>query len=153
MYSAFLLLHSWIRWLALAAGLMATVSAVRGVSTLNPRADRWGLILSIALDVQFVIGLLLYFAVSPVMESIRANFAQAMPNPQLRFWAVEHVSGMFIALVLVHVGRVLSRKAASPASRRTRQMICYGLATLVMLLATPWPWTAAGRPLFRFLMF
>jgi hypothetical protein len=29
-------------------------------------------------------------------------------------------------------------------------MICYGLATLVMLLAMPWPWSAAGRPLFRF---
>jgi hypothetical protein len=153
MYSAFLLLHSWIRWLALAAGLLATISAVRGASTQDPRADRWGLVLTIALDVQLVIGLLLYFAVSPVMESIRANFAAAMPNAQLRFWAVEHPTGMVIALVLVHLGRVLSRKAASPAARRRRQMICYGLATLIMLLATPWPWTAAGRPLFRILAF
>jgi hypothetical protein len=150
MYSAFLLLHSWIRWVALVAGVLATIAAVRGSSAQDPRSDRWGRILTIALDVQLVVGLLLYFAVSPVMESIRANFAAAMPNPQLRFWAVEHVSGMVIALVLVHVGRVLSRKAVSPASRRTRQMICYGLATLVMLLATPWPWTAAGRPLVRF---
>jgi hypothetical protein len=149
MYSAFLLLHSWIRWVALVAGVLATISAVRGVSAQDPRSDRFGRILTIALDLQFVIGLLLYFAVSPVMAEIRANFAAAMPNPQLRFWAVEHVSGMVIALVLVHVGRVLSRKAASPASRRRRQMICYGLATLVMLLATPWPWTAAGRPLIR----
>ena len=149
MYSAFLLLHSWIRWVALFAGVLATISAVRGVSAQDPRSDRFGRILTIALDLQFVIGLLLYFAVSPVMAEIRANFAAAMPNPQLRFWAVEHVSGMVIALVLVHVGRVLSRKAASPASRRRRQMICYGLATLVMLLATPWPWTAAGRPLIR----
>ena len=149
MYSAFLLLHSWIRWVALVAGVLATISAVRGVSAQDPRSDRFGRILTIALDLQFVIGLLLYFAVSPVMAEVRANFAAAMPNPQLRFWAVEHVSGMVIALVLVHVGRVLSRKAASPASRRRRQMICYGLATLVMLLATPWPWTAAGRPLIR----
>jgi hypothetical protein len=57
---------------------------------------------------------------------------------------------MIVALVLVHVGRVLSRKASNPASRRTRQMICYGLATVIMALATPWPGTAAGRPLFRF---
>jgi hypothetical protein len=150
MYPAFLLLHSWVRWVALAAGVLATVSAVRGVSSQDVRADRWGLVLTIVMDVQLVIGLLLYFAVSPVMESIRANFAAAMPDPQLRFWAVEHVAGMVIALVLVHVGRVLSRKAASPSSRRSRQIVCYGLATLVMLLSTPWPWTAAGRPLFRF---
>jgi hypothetical protein len=150
MYSAFLLVHSWIRWVAIAAGVMATISAVRGVSAQDPRADRWGLVLTSAVDLQLVIGLLLYFAVSPVMEGIRANFAAAMPNPQLRFWAVEHVTGMVLALILVHVGRVLSRKAASPAARRTRLMICYGLATLVMLLLTPWPFTAAGRPLFRF---
>lgn len=150
MYPAFLLLHSWIRWLALAAGVLATASAVRGASAEDPRADRWGLVLTIALDVQLLIGLLLYFAVSPVMESIRANFAAAMPNPQLRFWAVEHISGMALAFVLAHVGRVLSRKATSPRSRRRRQMICYGLATIIMLLLTPWPGTAAGRPLFRF---
>jgi hypothetical protein len=150
MYSAFLLVHSWIRWVAIAAGVMATIAAVRGVSAQDPRADRWGLVLTIALDVQLVIGLLLYFAISPVMEGIRANFAAAMPNPQLRFWAVEHVTGMVIALIFVHVGRVLSRKAVSPAARRTRLMICYGLATLVMVLVTPWPFTAAGRPLFRF---
>lgn len=150
MYSAFLLLHSWIRWVAIAAGVIATIAAIRGVSAQDPRADRWGRVLTIALDVQLVIGLLMYFAVSPVMAGIRANFAAAMPNPQLRFWAVEHVTGMVIALILVHVGRVLSRKAVSPAARRTRLMICYGLATLVMLLLTPWPFTAAGRPLFRF---
>lgn len=149
MYSLLLLLHSWIRWLALAAGLLATVSAVRNVSIQDPRADRWGLVLSIALDIQMLLGLVMYFGVSPVMESIRANFAAAMPNPQLRFWAVEHITGMVIAVVLVHVGRVLSRKAASPQSRRKRQMICYGLATLIMLLLTPWPGTAAGRPFFR----
>jgi hypothetical protein len=152
MYAAFLLLHSWIRWVALAAGLLATVSAARGVSSANPAADRWGRVLTIALDVQFLLGLLLYFAVSPVMASIRANFAAAMPNPQLRFWAVEHITGMAIALVLVHVGRVLSRKALTPPARRKRQLICYGLATLIMVLLTPWPGTAAGRPLFRFVL-
>ncbi len=149
MYAALLLLHSWIRWLALAAGVLATVSAVRGVSAQDARSDRWGLVLTIAMDLQLVIGLLLYFGVSPVMESIRANFAAAMPNPQLRFWAVEHLAGMLIALVLVHVGRVLSRKAGSAGARRKRQMICYGLATVIMLLSVPWPGTAAGRPFFR----
>jgi hypothetical protein len=149
MYSVLLVLHSWIRWVALGSGVLATVSAVRGVSSRDPRADRWGLVLTIAMDVQLVLGLLLYFGVSPVMESIRANFGAAMPNPQLRFWAVEHLAGMVIALVLVHVGRVLSRKAPTPAARRKRQMICYGLATVIMLLSVPWPGTPAGRPLFR----
>jgi heme A synthase len=149
MYAAFLLLHSWIRWIALVAGVAATVSAW-GADDRGSRGDRWGLILTICMDLQLVIGLLLYFVVSPTMEAIRGQMGEAMRNPQLRFFAVEHVSAMFVALVLVHVGRVLARKAATPSARRTRLVVCYGLATLIMILSTPWPGLPYGRPLFRF---
>jgi hypothetical protein len=108
------------------------------------------MILLIAMDLQLVIGLLLYFVVSPTMEAIRANMGEAMRNPQLRFFAVEHLSAMFVALVLVHGGRVLARRAATPAARRRRELICYGLATLIMLLAIPWPGLPYGRPMLRF---
>ena len=102
------------------------------------------------MDVQLVIGLLLYFVVSPNMEAIRAQFGVAMRTPQLRFFAVEHATGMVIALILAHVGRVLARKATTAAARRRRQVICYGLATIVMALAVPWPGMTYGRPLLRF---
>jgi xanthine/uracil permease len=102
-----------------------------------------------ALDIQMLIGLVLYLAVSPNMQDIRAHFGEAMKNPQLRFWAVEHVSAMFVAVVLVHVGRVLARKASSPAAKRTRMIVCFGIATVLMMVGTPWPGMAAGRPLFR----
>jgi heme A synthase len=72
-----------------------------------------------------------------------------MKNAQLRFWAVEHISAMFAALVLVHIGRVLARKARTPGAKRTRFLVCFGLATVLMILGTPWPGMPAGRPLFR----
>jgi hypothetical protein len=62
---------------------------------------------------------------------------------------VEHVTMMLAAVVLVHVGRVLARKATSPASRRMRTFVCFGLATILMVVAIPWPGMAHGRPLFR----
>jgi len=37
----------------------------------------------------------------------------------------------------------------TPAAKRKRLVICFGLATLLMLIATPWPGMANGRPLFR----
>ena len=40
---------------------------------------------------------------------------------------------MFVAVVLAHVGRVLARKAATPAAKRTRLLICFGLATLLIV--------------------
>ena len=102
-----------------------------------------------ALDVQMLVGLLLYFALSPFTSQALADFGAAMRTPQLRFWAVEHVTMMFAAVIVAHVGRVLARKARKPASKRMRLLVCFGLATLLLLLGTPWPGMSNGRPLFR----
>ena len=145
MYELVLTAHSWLRWVALIAGLMAVVMAF----TASPRADRWGLILVIALDIQLLLGLALYLALSPNTKAIFGNFGAAMRDPVARFWAVEHVSLMVFAVVMAHVGRVLARKAASPAARRKRLLVCFALSTIAMIAATPWPGMASGRPLFR----
>lgn len=150
MYTTILVLHSWIRWIALVGGVGATLAAVTGrVQSESSPADRWALVAMIALDVQMLLGLLLYLVVSPNMAEIRAHFGEAMQNPTLRFWAVEHLTMMLVAVVLAHVGRVVARKAATPAAKRTRLLICFGLATFLMLAGIPWPGMRAGRPLFR----
>jgi hypothetical protein len=150
MYTTVLAIHSWVRWLAIIAAVGATFAAVRGkVQGADSLADRWGLFAMMAVDIQMLLGLILYLVVSPNMQEIRAHFGEAMKNAQLRFWAVEHVSAMFAALVLVHVGRVLARKARTPGAKRTRLLVCFGLATVLMILGTPWPGMPAGRPLFR----
>ena len=101
------------------------------------------------LDIQMLLGLLLYLVLSPFTSQALNDFGAAMRNPALRYWAVEHVSLMLAAVVLVHVGRVLARTARTPQSKRTRQIVCYTLATVAMIAATPWPGMANGRPLFR----
>ena len=148
MYTTFLALHSWLRWLALFAGIAATIAAARDASSAN-RSDRLGLILTSTLDTQLLLGLLLYFVVSPNMVEIRAHFGESMKDPVARFWAVEHVTTMLGAVVAAHVGRVLARKTPDANSRRMKLFICYGIATVLMFLAVPWPGMRAGRPLFR----
>jgi hypothetical protein len=152
MYTLVLLLHSWLRWAALIAGVGATMAAfnARAQTAGLGRADRWGLALMAALDLQMLLGLLLYLVLSPTMEAIRQNFSAAMQDRVARFWAVEHISTMLMAVILVHVGRVLARKAKTPEARRTRLLVCFGIATLAMIGATPWPGMSNGRPLFRF---
>jgi hypothetical protein len=145
MYELVLTAHSWLRWVALIAGLMAVVMAFMA----SPRADRWGLILVIALDIQFLLGFALYLVLSPTTKAILGDFGAAMRDPVARFWAVEHVGLMVFAVVMAHVGRVLARKAAAPAAKRKRLLVCFVLSTLAMLAATPWPFMASGRPLFR----
>ena len=150
MYTTVLTIHSWIRWIALVAGVGATMAAMRGkVEGATSLADRWGLFAMMALDIQMLLGLLLYFVLSPNMQAILNNFGGAMKDPALRFWAVEHTSAMLAAVVLAHVGRVLARKAATPAAKRARLLICFGLATALMILGMPWPGRPGGRDLFR----
>jgi hypothetical protein len=150
MYTSVLILHSWIRWIALVAGVGATLAAMRGkVGGATSLADRWGLFAMTALDIQMLLGLLLYFVLSPNIQAILANFGGAMKDPALRFWAVEHTSAMVGAVVLAHVGRVMARKAATPAAKRTRLLVCFGLATVLMILGMPWPGRPGGRELFR----
>ena len=149
MYSTVLLLHSWLRWLALIAGVGATFAAVGKGDRRVQGAERWGLIFMISLDVQMLLGLVLYGVLSPYTAAAMRDFGAAMRDPVLRFWAVEHLTMMFAAVILVHVGRVLARKTADVNAKRKRFLICFGLAVLLMLLGMPWPGMANGRPLFR----
>jgi hypothetical protein len=150
MYTTVLIFHSWLRWVALIAVFGVVLAAIRGkVEGTQSISDRWGMVAMMALDLQMLLGLLLYFVVSPNMQEIRANFGQAMQNPQLRFWAVEHLTAMIVALVVAHVGRVLARKAKTVDSKRRRLLACFGVVAVALLLGTPWPGMPAGRPLFR----
>lgn len=150
MYETVLALHSWVRWIALIATVGTALAALRG-KVAGPRslADRWGMIAMMMLDTQLLLGLLLYFVLSPNMKAILDNFGGAMKDPGLRFWAVEHTTAMFGAIALAHVGRVLARKATTDASKRTRLLVCFGLATLLIIVGMPWPGRPGGRPLFR----
>ena len=62
MYELVVTAHSWLRWVALIAGVMAVVMAAAAPS----RADRWGLILVIALDLQFLLGFALVLRNGPL---------------------------------------------------------------------------------------
>jgi hypothetical protein len=146
MYTAGLLIHSWVRWVALVAAIGAVFAALRRQ---DASADRWGLIAMAALDFQMLLGLMLYLAISPNMQQILSNFGGAMKDPVARFWAVEHIATMFGAVIVAHAGRVLARKAATSEARRKRVLLAFSIASVLMIVGMPWPGRPGGRPLFR----
>jgi hypothetical protein len=152
MYVALVIIHSWLRWLVLLAGLYAIargVAGARGGRPWTPSDEGAGRWLVIFFDVQFLIGLILYVALSPVTQTAFADFGAAMRQSDLRFWAVEHIVGMLAAAALLHIGRARTRKVPE-ASRHKTAAIFFGLAVLIVLLSIPWPGMPAGRPLFRY---
>lgn len=152
MYTPLLVLHSWIRWVVLLLGLIAIARAVAGVQTRRPYTpvdDSRGRLFVISLDVQFLVGLVLYLWASPFTTAAFLDFGAAMRNGPLRFFVVEHLFGMVAALGFAHVGRVRLRRATDSAQRHKTALIFFGLALALILISIPWPGLPAGRPLFR----
>src|SRR5215510_14145942 len=150
MYSVVLAVHSWMRWLTLALATAATLNASRPHEAGKALPGRWwDTLLMLAVDLQVFFGLVLYFGLSPFTKEAMSNVSLAMANPALRFWAIEHAGGMFLSVLLVRMGRVLSANAKTPAAARNRRLTCFAIATLGMLISIPWPGLANGRPLFR----
>ncbi|KAA9327079.1 hypothetical protein F0P96_17725 [Hymenobacter busanensis] len=151
-YSIVLALHSWTRWLVLLFGLIALFRALSGWLGRKPYtgADN-GMAASFvgSMHLQLLLGLILYFGLSPfglkAMET-----AGAMKDPTTRFWGVEHIMAMILAVVFAQVGRSLSKKAADPVLKHKKAAIFFGLALLLVLLMIPWGIWNPARPLFRF---
>jgi hypothetical protein len=152
MYETLLLIHSWTRWLVLAAGIVAIGIGLRGwlgrlTFTGGARAALRAFV--VALDLQLVVGLILYVWVSPITRLALSNMGAAMRDAQLRFWAVEHAPMMLIATVLAHVGNVRVRRAGDDRGRYKAMAIFLTIALVLILATIPWPGMKAGRPLFR----
>jgi hypothetical protein len=153
MYSLLLFLHSWLRWLVLLTGLFAVARAIAGTNSGRSwtAADgKPGLFFILCLDLQLLIGLALYLVFSPTVQAAFGNIGAAMKDTAYRFYVVEHAVGMIVAIVLAHIGRVRSKKAATDGARYKSAAIFFGAALLLILALIPWPGMAAGRPLFRF---
>jgi hypothetical protein len=153
MYSAVLSVHSWLRWVVLILAVLVVVRAVMGRSRQTPwtaadeHAGKWFVA---SLDLQMLLGLLLYVALSPATAEAFNDFGAAMRISPLRFWAVEHLVGMVIAVALAHIGRVRVRRATDPKARHTTALVFTAISLVVMVLSIPWPGFPNGRPLFRF---
>lgn len=141
--------HNIVRWLVILAGLWAILRAWSGLFGKKgwTRGDRVsGLVFSSTLNLQFVLGAILYFA-SPITQAALANFRGAMKDSTLRFFLVEHPFAMILAAVIAQVGYSLSKRAPSDAASFRRAAISYTIAGVLILAAIPWPFLPYGRPL------
>jgi len=152
MYAVALIVHSWNRWLVLASGIATLALVLRGLSAGKQwsRADqRLALVFISALDVQAVLGLLLYLVLSPIVPKTIKELEVAMHVGALRFFAVEHITMMLLALIVAHGAWSYAKRADNGRARQRRVAWGFALSLLLILSAIPWPWLAAGRPLFH----
>ena len=141
MYTGLLHTHNMFRWLVLIALILAVLFAFAGwfgKKQWSKRDNITGLLLTIFTDIQFLTGIILYAFISPITKAAFADFGAAMKNADLRFYAVEHILMMIIALVLIHVGRSKSKKSTNPVKQHRSAAIFYTIGLLLILAAIRW---------------
>jgi hypothetical protein len=152
MYPGVLWLHSYWRWVVVLAGAIAFVRSGAGWALgwpWTPRARATLLAFVGSLDLQLLLGLLLYLFLSPFTLSAFADLGAAMKNPHTRFWAIEHAPVQLLAVVFAHVGSLRVKRAASDRDRHRRAAGFLGIALVLIAAAIPWPGLDIARPLFR----
>jgi hypothetical protein len=151
-YPYALLLHSWLRWAILATGAFLLVRTATGLSQCRPWRpwdQRSAIAFLSVLDTQVLLGISLYVFLSPITPKSMADFRAFMPVSALRFFAVEHVTGMLVAATAAHVAWTLGKRAAVDRVRHRRVLVGVALAMLMIAASIPWPWLSYGRPLVR----
>jgi hypothetical protein len=135
-------LHSGFRFVVLLLIVVAIVTALAG--WLGKKAYTQGnrklyLFTMISAHTQLLIGIALYF-LSPFVQF----GSNTMKAPDIRYWTVEHLTMMVVAIVLITIGHSKSKKATLPELKHRAVAIFYLLAVIVIVAAI----VLAKRPLF-----
>ena len=146
MYPFILAVHNIVRWIVVIAGILAIGRALMGWFGKKQwvKQDRMlGLIFTSSIDIQLLLGILLYFVYSPITKGAFKDFGAAMAISGIRFFVMEHVLMMVLALVFAHLGSALPKKVDDDVSKFKRAALWFGLALITIFAGIPW-----GRPLF-----
>ena len=124
LYPHLLSFHGLFRWILLAAALAAIVVALSGWSGTKPPGPnlRWvGLLFVVAMDLELLSGVLLYFGASDALRSA----------------LIPHGGIMFLAVLCAHLGGVLTRKGATDATKYRGAAIAWTISLVLMLGGIP----------------
>ncbi|MBV7340060.1 hypothetical protein KFU94_70010 [Chloroflexi bacterium TSY] len=141
MYPTILAIHNIMRWVVLLLGVWALVSAFSGLAlsrTWTESDRRPGSLFTISLDIQLLLGLLLYFVLSPITRLAMSDFGAAMGDDVQRFYAVEHLMMMILGIVFAHIGNVRVKRSSEGTTKFRTAAIWYTLAFVAILSRIPW---------------
>ena len=141
MYDFFLYTHSGVRWISLLLVVVLVVKSAMGVTSKSSyqKLDKTLATVFVGtMHLQFLMGLILYFFLSPWTTNNFVKLKVAMKIPDVRFWMVEHITIMIAAVALAQVGSTLAKKAKSNPDKFKKQLIFFGLSLVCMLIGIPW---------------
>lgn len=134
--------HSGLRWIILlliVAAIFQAWTKWRNKTVFEPKKQRLALFSLIVTHLQLLLGIILYF----VSDKVQFG-GDMMKNPITRFYSVEHVTMMALAVALITIGYSRSKRQAPDSAGFKTVFLFYLLGLLLMLAAIPWPFRNLG---------
>jgi len=128
-------MHSALRWVVLALLVVTLVKAWQNrQSSFTAGQAKLGNMIS--MHIQLLLGLALY-----MMKGWASMLGQpgVMESTVMRFFTVEHLVGMLLAILFGMLGHSLTKRAASDDIKHQRQLRYFGIALLLIVASIPWP--------------
>ena len=139
MYNGLVHAHSGLRWVVLILLLAAIINAARSKSSgkYEAKDKKINLFAMISLHVQLLIGLALFF----INDRARINYSEGwMSNFAERFYGMEHILMMVIAIAIITMGRSKAeKKLIGSRDKHRRIFITYTIGLILILASIPWP--------------
>ena len=151
MHDILLSAHSWLRWVLLFCFILVIYKSYTGFK--NERVyssddKKWNTILIACMHLQLLLGLILYFT-SPMMKDILADFGGSMKMTESRFWSVEHIFGMIVAVIIAQVGSIKAKNKKEDVQKFRTAYMYYLIALIIILTMIPFGIWNIERPFFR----
>ena len=132
--------HGGLRWLLLVVMIVAIFKFFTGWSknrVFEASDKKLALVTLILVHLQLVFGLVLYF-LSPYPQMLAENAQEVMANSELRFFAVEHLIGMLVAIALITVGYSRAKRLKHDFKKFRVLLVTYLLSFLLIMALIPW---------------
>lgn len=152
MYPTILALHSVIRWLILIFLAVTIYKSYRGFKrnlAFAPLDNQLRVATVIVAHAQLILGVFLYFS-SPIVSYFLNNFGEAVHQREIRFFGMEHVTVMILAVILITIGSVKTKQKITDFEKHKTLFKWYGWALIAILTSIPWAFSPlVHRPYFR----
>lgn len=147
MYNGLLHAHSGLRWVALILILVAIINAAKSQSSgrYEKKDKMINLFTMIVMHIQLLIGLGMYF-MSPKVAFVEGWMSSDTAGGMYRFFGVEHIFGMVLAIIIITMGRSKAEKKLKGTRDKHRKiMVSYTIGLLLILATIPWPFRGFGN--------
>ncbi|MFD0766345.1 cytochrome B [Mucilaginibacter lutimaris] len=132
-YKFFLEFHSGLRYVVFVMLVIAIIRAFAywtGKKVYSEGNRKFNLFTMISVHTQILLGLVLYF-LSP---NVRFG-GGVMKDATARYWTVEHITMMLIAMILITIGHSKSKKAVLPEAKHKAIAVFYTIAFAIIVVA------------------